>query len=131
MNDYIPCGFKSFCSRPERHRGHHGGWRTGVQIIVPDHIRGRNYNGSPYTPGDIIPARALAVVAEYVAHGGFKEAANCLGISLQTVKNHASTAIATTGAASTSNAAFRLGWVHFPVGLGHPQDFRNWEGDGI
>jgi DNA-binding NarL/FixJ family response regulator len=79
----------------------------------------------------MVPPRALAVVAEYICHGSFGEAATCLDLSVQTVKNHAASAIATTKAASTANAAFRLGWVKFPQGVGHILDCRNWEGDGI
>jgi len=94
-------------------------------------MRNISYNGSPYTPGDMIPARSLQVVGEYLTHGGFKEVAACLGISIQTVKNHASTAIATTGATSTSNTAYKLGWVRLPNGIGHPEDFEEWQGAGI
>jgi len=130
---YSPCGFQSFCGRPTQHRGHHGGWRTGVQIIVPEHSREAliTFRGSQYVPGDMVPPRALEIVAEYLAHGSFKEIAHCLDLSIQTVKNHASTAIATTNAVSTSNVAYRLGWVRFPNGIGHPQDFTSFEGDGI
>jgi len=128
---YSPCGFQSFCGRPDHHRGHHGGWRTGVQIIVPKEQRVPVYEGSNYLVGDEVPPRALQIVGEYLSHGCFKEVADCLNISLQTVKNHASTAIATTGATSTANVAYRLGWVHLPSGIAHPRKFDECMGSGI
>ena len=111
------CGFAAYCGRPAKHRGHHGGWRTHVHAVAPIPVVRDSQIGGV---GQEIPAQSLRVLAETLTHGSEKEAAACLGLSYQTVKNHVMTVLSRTGAASYGNAAVVLGWVTFPRGVTHP-----------
>lgn len=106
------CGYEAGCGRPSGHRGHHGGWRSGITAVVE-----RPFDHSPFVAeqGSELTPRDLEVVAEYIRHGSFKEAAACLGISPQTAKNHANGIHQRTGATSTVQVAHALGWVTFPA----------------
>ena len=105
------CGYEATCGRPSGHRGHHNGWRSGIAAIVERPVEHVEWWGAL---GDELTAREMQVVAEYLRHGSFKEAAACLGISPQTAKNYASGAQQRTGATSTPQVAYALGWVRFP-----------------
>jgi len=109
------CGFVAFCGRPHRHHGQHGGWRTRVVAEYPvfrfhdERVR----LGSELTPRD------LDIVAEYLIHGSYADAAECLGIAERTAINHGSRVMTRTGAVSIGSVAYALGWVTLPPGVGH------------
>lgn len=112
------CGFESRCGRPAAHRGHHGGWRTGVTLTAPRPTIREGFRaiGSELTPRDLL------IVAELLRHGRHKDVAACLGISVQTSKNHASSVMQRTGAATPEQVAWLLGWVTLPDGLHCPAE---------
>ena len=110
-----PCGFWSRCGRPAGHRGHHGGWRSGVAATAAD-VTEHDADAEDRL-GVELTARQLQVLAEVLVHGTTIAAADCLGISVQTTKNHVTSVIARTGANSARQAAVALGWVHFPAGV--------------
>lgn len=112
MPDRQPCAFVAACGRPIGHRGHHGGWRTHLArlgSVVRHSDRGRL--------GEELSPRQLQLVAEYAVHGSYKDAAACVGIAEQTMKNHVTAALTKTGAVSVGHVPFVLGWVSFPRGL--------------
>lgn len=114
----MTCGFVSYCGRPERHRGHHGGWRTGIRAVAAQPVV-RLHDDPSIRVGTELTARDLAIVAEYLIHGSYADVSACLGIAEQTCKNHGARAMTRTGAVSISNVAYLLGWVTLPTGLGH------------
>ena len=105
------CGFRASCGRPAGHRGQHGGWRTGV------------VSAQPPEPGTLV-GRELApmhlrVVVEMLLHGDQAEAAACIGISHQTLKNHTTEVLRRTGAPSMIAVPYLLGWIRPPLGTFH------------
>lgn len=56
----------------------------------------------------------VRVFGEIVAHGNFKDAARCLGLAPQTVKNHARKFYSRIGATNRLEAAEKLGWLNGP-----------------
>lgn len=58
--------------------------------------------------------RQARCVAEFVIHGNAGDAADCMGISPQTFKNHCSSVNIRLGARSTAQAAYLLGWLRVP-----------------
>ena len=107
----MTCGVRAYCGRPAGHRGHHGGWRSGVAVIATDPTIREQPLGE-------LTLRQVQVVAESLVHGRYADVASCLGIAEQTVKNHAASALAKTGAASMTQLAMTLGWVTLPSGVG-------------
>jgi hypothetical protein len=119
----MACGFASRCGRPTGHRGHHGGWRTGIAATAPDPV----YREPRYAEGDLgseLTAREIAAIGETIYHGRYADAAACIGIATQTIKNHASSALVKTGAGSLIHAAYLMGWVTFPAGIAHQEGVR-------
>lgn len=115
MRTLDACGFAAFCGRPVRHRGHHGGWRTHVAHVAPNPVL-RDWGGEL---GAELTVRELQVIAELVLHGGGKDVAACLGIAEQTVKNHVARVLAKTGAVSSRQLPYILGWLTLPDGTHH------------
>ena len=105
----MTCGAVAHCSRPALHRGHHGGWRSGVSAIAAQPVEHDHERGQL---GQELTFRELQVIAEYVVHGSLKETAACLGLAVHTVRNHAAAAAAKTGATSSAHVAYVLGWAH-------------------
>lgn len=69
--------------------------------------------------GRILTDRQTAALVEYLVHGDHAQAAACLGISPQTMKNHLSTAIHRTGARSGTQLPNLLGWLTIPERWAH------------
>lgn len=65
------------------------------------------------TPTD----REMSVLAETFIHGGQQEAADCMDLSIQSVKNHMTNLYARLGVMTAPMAAVALGWMAFPKGL--------------
>lgn len=69
-------------------------------------------HGSPVNGA--LTQRQTEVLREIAVHGHFKEAAVCLGISEQTVKNHATQAYDRLGVHGILDALTTLGWLRVP-----------------
>lgn len=116
-----PCAFIAACGRPSGHRGHHGGWRSHLARTGPVE---RAWPATAHLGEELTP-RQMQLIAEYAVHGSYKDAAACVGIAEQTMKNHVATAFARTGAVSVGHLPFVLGWLSIPRGLipeDHPLD---------
>lgn len=97
-----------------RHRGHHGGWRTHVVHVAPNPVL-RDWGEL----GAELTVREIQVIAELACHGSAKDAATCLGIAVRTIKAHVTNALAKTGAVSSSQLPYILGWLTLPDGTHH------------
>lgn len=64
--------------------------------------------------------REAEVLAEMVLHGHIPGAASCLGLSVQTLKNHATSVYAKLGADGEIHALWLLGWLRVPRTLVRP-----------
>lgn len=73
-----------------------------------DHAYPEQRLGMPPTP------RQLEVLAEVIIHGRHQEAADCLGVSLLTVRGRVNELYARIGATDGAQAARLLGWTRFP-----------------
>jgi len=111
------CGFQAFCGRPAHHRGHHGGWRTRVAAVAKQPVVYRDDDGVKL--GTELGPQELRVVAELVIHGGQKQVAECLGLSYHSVRSHVSKIISKTGADSSYQLPYILGWINLPQGTYH------------
>lgn len=69
--------------------------------------------------GSSLSPREIQCVAETFIHGDHAAAAACIGIGLQTFKNHISYALQRTGSCSVKQAAYLLGWITLPPGTYH------------
>lgn len=58
--------------------------------------------------------RAIETLAEYAHHGSLKEAAACMGIGLQAVKNHLTEVHYHMGVRSSIEALSAMGWTRLP-----------------
>lgn len=110
------CGTRAFCGRPLGHKGSHGGWRT--QYIAPTLISVEHRQAQDPSIVALLTLRQLQVVAEFVRHGDAERAAACLGITTATVRNHMAAALARTGAVSSYQLPFLLGWTTVPKAVG-------------
>ena len=113
----ITCGFVAYCGRPVRHRGHHGGWRTHVSGVAPDALTDRMWGAAGDEPGADIGPQTVRAMAEFIHHGEARAAADCMGVAEQTLKNHLTTARLRTGAISTAQAVYAVGWTAIPPGV--------------
>lgn len=64
--------------------------------------------------GRLPTPRELTALAEAAIHGNEKEAAACLGLSHQTIKNSISGAHQRLGTSNIAQALVRVGWVVIP-----------------
>jgi len=112
-----PCGFAATCGRAAGHSGHHGGWRSGIKAQAADpvmhHGRGRDVAfGSELGPAD------LKVLTEFVHHANIKQAAACIGMAVQTFKNHMAIVHQRIGSTNVVEACTALGWLVVPPNVG-------------
>jgi DNA-binding CsgD family transcriptional regulator len=114
----VHCGFEAKCGRPFGHRGHHGGWRTDLQIVAENPVIREHEDQL----GSVLTQQNLRAAAEMLAHGDSLAAAECMGIAQMTLRNHVSSALAKTGATSYGHLGVVLGWTKFPEGLGHSDE---------
>lgn len=70
--------------------------------------------------GEAVTDHEMTLLAETFIHGGQADAAYCLGLSVETVKNHSTRMYSKLGANSATQAAVLLGWMAFPRGLVKP-----------
>lgn len=61
-----------------------------------------------------LTARETQVLAEVAMHGAVKSAAECVGISYQTVKNHLSAVYKKLGVGTVTMALSQTGWLNVP-----------------
>lgn len=67
--------------------------------------------------GTQLTARESQVLAEYQWHGNRQEAADCIGISLDTLGAHVTSVLARTGALDAISAPLRAGWAFIPASV--------------
>ena len=97
----------------------HPNRRTAIRPLVRG-TRERHWNQATGDRlADGLTARQAEVLTEVIQHGSIRDAAACLVISEQTVKNHLSSINQRLRSRSTLQSAFLLGWVRFPSGYGH------------
>lgn len=85
--------------------------------IAPTPHGGETARRSPY--GTDLTRREMQALCETILHGGRKEAAVCLGIAEQTVANLLANVYSRLGVTSLLQAAWAVGMVVMPVGIGH------------
>jgi DNA-binding CsgD family transcriptional regulator len=107
------CNQVAACGRPADHRGHHGGWRpVGPRAVAPDPVPRDLSRGHI---GDMLTLRELEVIAAIMQKGRYKDAAATLGIAEQTIKSHAQSILAKTGASSMHQVPYLLGLAELPT----------------
>lgn len=109
----ITCAVLATCGRPEGHRGHHGGYRPlRTAVHAPGHYS---------RPGMPPTETQLLVLAETIEHGDQGEAAECLNVTLQTLRNNLHSLRIRIGATTPAHAALLLGWCVIPSSIDrHP-----------
>jgi DNA-binding CsgD family transcriptional regulator len=70
-------------------------------------------------PGKLLTPRQREVVGEYVFHEDIRTAAFCIGVSVQTFKNHMTMIHARLDERSTLGVFRRLGYLHKNPGGGN------------
>lgn len=90
-----------------------GGWDTGkAPLMIDESI------SSPVATAErkrlSLTDRQRTAAVEYLIHGEQKAAAECMGVTMQTFKNHIGAALGRTGAKSVGHIPYVLGWLVIP-----------------